>query len=252
MQEISGEAVQASNTTFNVVKALSDLGSGGVTDIANRLDLPKSTTYNHLNTLVDRGYAVKEEEEYRLSMQFLRLGNKTRRQRLIYQVARDDLVELADRTDVNAYLTVEELGQGVIIYREMADEIDLGDYVGQSMQLTSTAAGKAILAAFDDHQVAEILDRQGLPRMTDHTLTDRASLFDELENIRDRGYSLGREEQVKGLRSIGAAITAANGDVLGAVSIAGPKQQLQDDRFQKTLPEIVLSTVNVIELKLIQ
>lgn len=252
MREMAGEAVRASNTTFDVVEALSDLGSAGVTELATRLDLPKSTTYNHLYTLVDRGYVIKDGDQYTLSMQFLQLGEQCRRHRRIYQVASDQLDDLAEKTGVNAYLTVEENGQGVIVHREMNYEIDLGDYVGQSMHLTSTAAGKAILAAFDDERVDAILNRHGLPQMTDNTIADRASLFDELEEIRERGYAFGREEQVKGLRSIGAAVSDVDGEVRGAVSIAGPKQLIQNDQFEKTLPEIVLSTVNVIELKLIE
>lgn len=113
-----------------------------MTEVANELGAPKSTAYNHLQTLRQQGYVHKGSGRYQLSLKFLSLGENKRQRIPLYEFARSEIEDLADTTGANAYLTVEEKRYGIIIYRHISNDIELGDEVGSSMPLTSTAAGK--------------------------------------------------------------------------------------------------------------
>jgi DNA-binding IclR family transcriptional regulator len=98
--------------------------------------------------------------------------------------------------------------------------------------------------------VRDIVDEQGLVRQTENTLTDTDELFAELETIRERGYAVNDEEEIRGMRSVGVPIRGIDGDVCGAVSVTGPAARLTGERFESELPDLVMQTANLIEVNL--
>jgi len=244
--------VEATKTSFSLIRELKQKDRASLTEMATTLDLPKSTVFYHLNTLEDLGYVIKEGTEYRLSLRFLELGELARSQLPVYEVGKPQVEKLAKEANGNGYLTVEQNDLGVIVYLRKENKINLGDYVGRTVYLTSTAMGKAILAYLPEDRIDEVIDHHGMPKMTSSSLTDREELLAELKQVRERGYAVSKGEQVKGLRAIAAPITGPDDTVYGTLSIAGPEQVMSDDRLQNELPEKVLSAANVVELKLFE
>ena len=72
-------------TAFEVIRALETLDGAGVTELANHLDMSKSTTHNHLATLHQREVVVKRADQYELGLQFLLLGEYVRNQNVLYE-----------------------------------------------------------------------------------------------------------------------------------------------------------------------
>jgi len=105
-----------------------------------------------------------------------------------------------------------------------------------------------MLAHMSSARVDEIIERDGLPEQTERTITDRATLLEELEGIRERGYSCNDQEELHGIRAVGAPVLNANGDVLGAFCLAGPRGRVDDDRFFETFPELVTEARSLIEV----
>jgi DNA-binding IclR family transcriptional regulator len=251
MGERHGVDVSAVERTLRIVETLSDLQPAGVTEIASAAELPKSSVYNHLGTLEKRGYVVKNDGTYELGLRFLPLGEAARQRLEVYRAARAEIEQLSAETGTNAYLSVEERGQATVIFRHLENEIDLGS-IGTTVPLTTSSMGKAILAQLPAERVDEIVDRHGFPRMTDASIVDRETLDEELERIRQRGFALDWGEHVQRLRGVGAAVLGPDGDVRGAVSVAGPERQLRGEFFEEELPDAVLDATNVIELKLME
>lgn len=248
MRERAKHPVKAARTTLRIVEALEDLDGAGVTEVAERVDLSKSSAHNYLSTLSEEGYVVKDGTEYRVGLRFLKLGASARHRRSTYGIAKPEVAKLASDTGELANLAVEEIGQGVFIYREAGEQaVNVDTHTGHRFPLHNTALGKAILAHLPRSRVETILDHRGTPRMTPNTITDRGALFDELESIRDRGVAFDREERLQGLRCVAAPILNAD-RVEGAISVAGPTSRLKGDRFREELPERVLDAVNVVEL----
>ena len=249
MDETGTPSVQSVETTLRILEALHERGGAGVTELASALSVPKSTVHNHLQTLQRNEYVVGDDGTYRVGCRFLELGAHARDRRAIYEVARPEVDRMAEETGELSGVLVEEHGRGVFLHRAKGERaVHVDTYAGKRIALHGPALGKAVLAELPESRVDEIVDRHGLPALTENTITDRDVLREELAEIRETGIAFDDEERLDGLRSVGAAITGPDGEVLGAVSVAGPTTRLRDERFREVLPEVVRSAVNVIDL----
>lgn len=85
------------------------------------------------------------------------------------------------------------------------------------------------------------------PAYTDNTITDRDGFFDEREEVSRQGYAFDREERLKGLRCIAAPVIG-NNTAIGAVSVSGPANRMQGERFTEEFPNLVTAMANVREV----
>lgn len=243
--------VNAIETTITVVKALRKHESIGITDLAEEVDLPKSTVFNHLKTLEENEFVVNEGGSYRLGCQFLELGAKARKYHGVHKVARQEVNQLAKETGEISALLVEEYGLGVFLHRSEGEQaVHLDSYTGQRIHLHGAALGKAILASLPREEVEKIIEKRGLPELTANTITDREELFEELDVVSERGVAFDDQERLDGLRSVAVPIKDGEDDVLGSLSIAGPSSRIRDERFRETIPTKLEDVVNLIELNI--
>lgn len=238
-------------TGFEVIEALMQLDGSGVTELANHLDIPKSTAHSHLTTLEQLGYARKDGNTYELGLRFLDLGGYLRDQMELYQTGLPEIRELAERTGDWANLVTVENGHAVYVeFARGKRAVELDVYPGKRVYLHSTAHGKSILAHMPESAVRSVIDRHGLPELTEKTISDEGALFDRLERIRERGFAYDREERLQGLKCVASPIIVDDGRVVGAVSVSGPTTRMKGDRFEAELPELVTNTANVIGINL--
>lgn len=224
--------VKTTEKTLEIIEILSETGSAGVTELADRTDLGKSAVHNHLTTLREHGYVTRSGEEYQLSLKFLTLGGRVRNQHELYRIAKSTVEKLEAETMGMYRLLVEDEGRGVILYQsERSKAIADKSYIGQRPPLHATAGGKAILASLPDERVDVILDRHGLPAVTENTVTDRDRLLDELDRVRERGYATEEEEWLIGVSSLGTTITDENGTVIGAICLVKPLTESSATEF---------------------
>jgi len=241
--------VKTVDTALDLLEALSGSGAPTLGELADRHSLAKSTVHRHLKTLLDRGDVVHEANRYRLSLRFLDMENSAQIREPAYVLAEPKVEELADRTDERAQFVVEEHGRAVYVHIESGEHaVKTNTHVGKHNPIHASAGGLAILAHADRERVEAIVDRRGLECLTDYTITDREALFEELEAIRDRGYSINDQGHIEGLRAIGAPVMSPDGNVIGALSISGPTNRLQGQRFEEGLPNLLLGSTNELEL----
>jgi DNA-binding IclR family transcriptional regulator len=237
--------------TIRILEALKESDGTRVTELAASLGTSKSTVHNHLSTLREEGFVVRDGTEYRLGLRFLEFGGYSRSRTHLYRVAEPEIERLAERTGEMASLLTEQHGQGVYLLRSKGSQaVALDTHAGYRCPLHVTALGKAILAHLPEDRVAEIINEHGLEARTPETITDRGALFDELGTVRERGFALDDEEHMTGLRCVGAPITTTDGAVVGAVSVSAPTSRMRDDRFTDEVPDLVRSAANVVELNL--
>lgn len=251
MENKASNPVNSVVTTFNILQALRRLDGAGVTELANRLDLPKSSVYNHLNTLKQEEYVVKEGVEYHIGLRFLDLGRYVRQRNDLYKTARPELEAITEETGELANLLVEEHGQGVYVCRLKGNQsVNVAASTGNRVSLHNTGLGKAILAYLPEEHVDKILDKHGMPAATANTITNRDELKAELEEIYERGVAFDQEERLRGLCCAAVPILDQNNRPKGAISVAGPTSRMKGKRFESELPELLESAANVIELNI--
>ncbi|WP_246998292.1 IclR family transcriptional regulator [Halosolutus gelatinilyticus] len=243
--------VKATKISLEIVEVLRQLDGAGVSEVSDRVGRPTSTVHDHLRTLEQEEYLVKEGDKYYISTRFLQLGDQARSRKKVFEIARPEVNNLAERTGEHANLMIEEHGLGVFLYKARGpDAVQLDTHAGMRVPLQTTALGKTIMAFRSRAEVEAILDRHGLPAVTEKTISDRKELFDALDQVRGRGYAYDDEERVKGMRCVAAPITDDDGRAIAAVSVSGPKSRMQDDRFTNGIPERILRCANVIEVNL--
>lgn len=239
--------VGSTTRSLRILEALYDLESAGVTEIADYLDMNKATVHHHLSTLEDQEYVVNEDAQYRLGLRLFELGYQTRRQTDVYNVAKDDVDDLAAETGELANLMVEEHGRGIYVYISRGDQaVHLDTNIGTRQYLHTSALGKAILAHMPEDERDEVIERHGLPAKTPNTVTDYEVLMGELDAIRDRGVAFDGEERAEGIRCVAAPIVDNKERLRGAVSVSGPSSRMKGARFEEEIPEAVKDTATVI------
>lgn len=249
MSKKAKNPVKTVETTFEILDTLQELDGAGVTELAEEIELPKSTVHNYLSTLEQEEYVFKEDGKYLVGIRFLELGAYARDRLDIYDIAKPEIDKLAEDTGELANLLIEEHGRGAYLHRAYGEQaVSVEAHVGTRIYLHSTALGKSILAFLSKDRVTEVIERQGLPPVTEKTITKEEDLFDELSKIRERGYAYDDEERIQGLRCVAAPILSNSDRVLGAISVAGPTNRMRGDRFREEIPRRILEGVNVIEL----
>lgn len=247
MTNISNKSVQRA---FKLVDELSENGSGRVSDLAERLDMPVSTVHDHLQSLVATGYVTVEGKEYRTTTRFLEIGHRQRHRLEIFKAVRDELETVAEETSEHATLLIEEDDQAVILaVQEGPDAINLFAYPGARMPLHAVAPGKAMLAHMPDDRVNELIDRHGLVEVTPRTITDPDVLFEQLEQIRCQGYAVDEGERIAGMVCIAAPVLDKNDQIRGAICVCGPQSRIDEER-RNEIADVVKRAANVAQVNL--
>lgn len=221
-------------------------------ELDEMVDSPKSSILSHLDTLRDSRYLVKTDGVYRVSFRVALLGDRVRARYPDRDRVSSVLEDLAETTGEEANFTIFEHGRLLMFHGtsgNAATTEDETDYRSE-YYLHNTAAGKAILAELDPTRVERILDKWGLPRESEATITDRERLFDELAETGQRGYGIVDEEFAPGLVAVGAAVHRDDGTVLGGLSVGGPKYRIDRTRIDHELGEQLLEAVKSLESRL--
>jgi IclR family acetate operon transcriptional repressor len=251
MNEKANHPVKTLGKTVAIIELLKDRRAAPLHELAAELDMNKSTVHNHLSTLREHEYVVKDGDEYRLSLQFLHIGGVLRHELELYEVAKPKLDDLAAETGELVTLATPERGLGVVLYRAKGERaVEIDTHVGGQVTLHNSALGKAILANFPDERVEEIVAERGLPAATPNTITDEGRLEEELQRIDADGYAFDDEEQWRGLRCISAPVLTDDGVVKGAISISAPKNRMGSESARREYVEAVKNTANIVELSI--
>jgi DNA-binding IclR family transcriptional regulator len=169
----------------------------------------------------------------------------------VFSVARPEINNLAKQTGEHANLMIEEHGWGVFLYKTRGENaVQLDTHPGMRVSLHTTAMGKAILAYRPQDEVEDIINQHGLSKVTENTITNRDTLFESLDEIRNRGYAYDDEERVKGMRCIAAPITDNHNQAIAALSVSGPKSRMPDASLNGELADMVQRAANVIQVNL--
>lgn len=249
--ESETSVIQSTDTSLRIIEKLREQDKIRIKSIAEELDISLSTTHRHLQTLRQHGYVIKRGNHYALGFQFLTVGGELREEFPASQLIADSVDKLAIETKERVQFVTEERGERVFLYTESGDNaVQAVGFIGKRGPLHCSAAGKAILSELPLPRVREIIELNGLPKVTDKTITDPSTLLTELENIRERKVAFNIEESTRGMNAAGCPVKTSEGDVLGALSVAGPSSRLNSERLRGGIAEIVQTFSQELELKM--
>lgn len=210
-------------------------------DIAAQTGINRTTAHRLINALIHRGWIekVNDSATYRLSLKFLVLAN-------LAHESRDVLAEMRPTLEELSLISRETVHVGVLdgLVLVHVGKVDSPERVGISSKIGTravphvTSLGKAMLAASDDETIEEYIEYAS--RIDgEFVLSDCDAFRQEIAGTRQRGYSRDDEEDAVGVRCIGAAIRAAGGAPLFAVSLTGPAGRFTRARAEACAPALV-------------
>lgn len=234
---LDGNAVRSVDRAAALLLALGESqGEAGVTELARRLGLHKSTASRLLATLERRGLVEQDGEsgKYRLGLVVIRLAEQAERTLDLRGIAMPELERVARLTRETVSLAVLDGDESLTVAQaDGPNLIAVADWTGRSTPLHCVASGKVLLAALAEREVLRIV-RRGLVRHTERTIVELEPLLEELARVRRRGYATALGEFEVGLNAVAAPVVDARGSVIAAVDIWGPAFRLTPRR----LPEL--------------
>ena len=247
--------VQSIERAFAVLNALTD-GPVGVTEVAERVDLPKSTAARMLASLAREGAVeqVPGGTRYRLGPRIETLATGLATTRGVIAVARPHLAELAAALGEAAGLSIPDGDE--VHYVDQVDSptpnpVGIRDWTGSRVPMHAVSAGLVFLA----HRPAASVDRSlagPLIALTDRTVTDPSAIRERLRGVALAGYAWVHDEFAMGISSVAAGVADPTGEVVAAVHVHGPSYRFPPAGREAAVGLAVASTANRIAASLRQ
>lgn len=203
-------------------------------DICEMLNLPKSSTFELVNTLVQKGLLeVKNQERktYGLSLLNFDIGMAAVSELGVIDIARPYLQELNRVTGGTVFLGVENRGK--IVYIDRAEDLSVvkaDAKVGSRRDLHSTSLGKAMLFAYPDDVILKILGPAPYSANTPFTKTTSIAVLQDAHQSRERGYAIDDREDGPYMYCIGSVLRNHSNAPVASISVSSPINMLTDDK----------------------
>ena len=243
-----GRRLSSVASAIRLLKAFSeDEVELGISALARRLGLAKSTVHRLAVTLVSEGLLEQDRESgrYQLGVALFRLGALVRRRMNVSTAARPGLYELREKVNESVHLAILDGAEIMYVYHlESTHAIRMRSDLGMRKPAHCTAEGKAILAFLGDDRLAPVI-AAGLPARTPRTITARDAFERELAGIRQRGCAIEDEESELGMVCVAAPIRDDSGTVVAAVGIAGPVSRLGRRSVAAVMPQVIATAEQV-------
>jgi len=223
----------------------------GITTLASRLRLAKSTVHRLAATLTSAGFLEQNGEtgKYRLGVALFELGALVRRRMDVANEARPKLRELLEKTGETVQLGIVDHYSVLYVYEmESPRAIRMAAAVGGRAPLHCTAVGKVLLAFQPQEYVKQVIDN-GLTAYTPKTATKRDAVLGMLDEVRLREHAIDDEESESGLRAIAAPVRNHTGAVIAALGVAAPVQRMSKKVMHTCVPSVI-GTANAVSARL--
>ena len=232
--------VQSLTRGLSILECLARTEGGlTLTDIAQRVQLPPSTTHRLLATLEKMGYVFQMGElgHWYVGLQAFTVGSSFLANRDFATHSHAYMRRLMEQCGETANLAILDGTEAVFIDQVQCREtMRTIVKLGSRVPLHASGVGKAIFASLPDDQIDALIKVKGLPRITENTITSPETMWASIRVIRQRGWSFDDEEHLPGTRCVAAPIYDEHAEPLGAISLAGPASRLPDDRIKHLGP----------------
>lgn len=225
----------------------------GITELATRLRLNKSTVHRYVDTLRTLGYLDQDPEtkKFRLGIRVMEFGVALLGGMELRQIALPCLEDLASQLGLTVNMSVLDGIEIVYVERvRMTTIINLELHVGSRLPAYCTSMGKVLLAFLPPVDLANRIKQMDLQRRGLNTITDPEKLAQELCRVRERGFAINNEELANGLRSVAAPIRSSRGEVVAAINIAVHTSLTSTGDMQTVLAPKLIETATEISRRL--
>lgn len=216
-------------------------------ELANPLDVHKSTVLRLLRTMENRGFVNRlPNNRYTLGYKFYLLSARAMSRYQIVDISRPHMTRLNYRTSQATHLSVFEAGRTIYVDKlEAKHGMRLGSMIGLSVPLHASAAAKVLLAGLPDNVLDVILQNICYTPFTPKTITNAEAYLTELAQVRTSGFAVEQGEHEIFVNGIAAPIHDASGRVIAAVSLLIPAPVLPYADVLELVPEVISTAADI-------
>lgn len=224
--EKSVRVIQSVQRAIDIINIFDDDQNYNLTlnEISSKLGLNINTTRGLINTLVVNGFIEHniEKNTYSLGLIYIPKANilNSHNMEIIRALVKPNLNAIAEKYEVSTRLQI--ISNSSMFTVETSNPSNAHYVVFTKMHktfpLNATSSGKLFLL-YNERQLNYYLAHMDKTKYTENTITDKDELLKELENIKERGYSLEIEEMGRGVSSIAVPILLKNDVLYGTISI---------------------------------
>jgi len=204
-----------------------------VADIAVRLDIPRSATYELINTLrLHRFLEQDSDGRMMLGAKLAMLGARFESGIDVPRLAAEAARDLRDRSDETVQVAV--LDDRYVLYIAKADssrQLRLVSNLGRRLPAHVTGLGKVLLAALPADEFDRRMAGVQLETFTNTSIADLDTLRAELADVRRAGFAIDNAESTPEVRCVAAPIQDTSGETIASISISVPSIRMTDDRL---------------------
>ncbi|MCP4316264.1 MAG: IclR family transcriptional regulator [Hyphomicrobiales bacterium] len=247
MSEAKDYRIAAVDRALSVLEILSERGELGVTEMSKELGMTKSLVFRILHTLEARGYVAKDEVRsiYGLGYRAWHLGDEAAKQRGLMLAAEPHMDALRDRFNENVNLVVRDgLNTLVVATRHSRHSMRLYAEPGRHGPLHA-GGGSMVLLAYAPADVRQETLAGTLTKYASRTITDPMELDRKLARIASDGFHLTRNDLDEGAFSVAVPIYGPGGNVIAAISVAGPVARLDKELQALILKEVLAASAAI-------
>lgn len=196
-------------------------------ELARATELAPATAARLLVTLDDAGFATRSAGGWSIGPELVRLGQRADPRRAMARRAQPILDDLAAAAGESAMLAIPRPGPRVEVVAQADGPRLLGltNWIGRSIAIHASAAGKLVLAELSERALTAWFARERPGRLTPRTIVSRKALADEMKRVREQGWAQIDEESEPGLASIAVGVRDDEG-LIAMVGFSGPRDRL--------------------------
>ena len=203
-------------------------------DISEMMNLPKSSTFELVNTMVQKGILELKnsgKKTYGLSLLAFEIGSAAVADLGVIDIARPYLQELNRVTGGTVFLGTENRGK--IVYLDRAEDLSLvkaDAKIGSRRDLHSTSLGKAMLYAYPDDLILKLLGPEPYPANTPLTKTTSFAILQDARISRERGFAVDDREDGPYMYCIGSVLRNHRNEPIASISVSSLVNQLTENK----------------------
>jgi DNA-binding IclR family transcriptional regulator len=217
----------------------------GITEIANKLQLNKSTANRLVTDLAAEGFLQKEQNKYTLGFSLLSISGVITSHLEIHRESKDILKKVVGDLGETAHIAVLEGNEITYVHKiECLDPVPLNSSIGKKNPVSCTSSGKVLVAFQKKNVISRVLE-EGLPRLGPNSVTDPEQFIHQLSQVKEQGYCICINELHENSVSIAAPIKDYTGEVAAAISVVGSRERIDDQKITPFTATIIKAAEDI-------
>lgn len=238
--------IRSAQKSLRVLKyIMSSPGEVSTNELVDEFGYNRSTLHHMLKTMKREGFITQNQssKNYNIGSEVFYGWMKDRDLREYLLRLRPIIEEIVDYCGETANIFIRENDKGICLFGEEPEKVLKAHLImGKKVPLFCTAVGKAMLAFMPREKVERILKITDLKKYNKNMVIDKEKLFNKLEEIKNKGYALEKEEYEDYINALGIPLINQYRDPVAAISIVGPVMRFTDEKIKECLPFILEKT----------